>query len=583
VTQIFVLLSAVIALVDAPLDVYFIVSLSSETKLIPEFRAACASLTLAVVLNFACLSHFIGSEMASSPMFRRWFWKYNGSNLPVLFLSLFKFDCLLLICSGIWGIKSLSAPTMSHSRERILFLGIVGNIIEGVPQVVISAAAYSKRQHTSQFLTLATILSSAFSILYALLGRMVARILLQHTSFQPEVSESYFIDRKDLQVGEVLGKGSEGIVRSALYNGAPVAVKVITIGTSISNEATQEVYGEAELLAGLHHPNVVQFFGLALIERPVSQVVIVMGLCQCSLKDHIYNQEIVIDPSRKITLLKDIAHGMHFLHSKGIIHRDLKPGNVLLDGQLTAKVADFGVSCHRPQVEASMTANIGTVAYMAPEVISLHNDTKAGYSNRVDVFSFGITAWACVTRSHPFADIRSVWEIPPKILDGVRPPMHAEFDHFGQLGGVDEFSSRSGDSSDDELSSASDDGLRARWGSSSLGSALPLANAIHDARSSSPTLWALIAQCWSNDPRKRPTFATIKLELDALGGTPAKVFKSRKRAFASEPAIQPVEGSSSRDAGMESTRESQTQSASVPSAGDAMHARALKDARKSRS
>jgi serine/threonine protein kinase len=243
-----------------------------------------------------------------------------------MFLSLFKFDCLLLICSGIWGIKSLSAPTMSHSRERILFLGIVGNIIEGVPQVVISAIIYNNRHHNSKFLALATILSSVLSILYALLSRMVARVLLLHTSFQPEVSQSYLIDRKDLQVGEVLGKGSEGIVRRALYNGAPVAVKVITIGTSISNEATQEVYGEAELLADLHHPNVVKFYGVSLIEHPMTQVVIVMELCQFSLKDYVYNEKNVIEPAQMINFLKDIAHGMYFLHSKGIIHRDLKPG-----------------------------------------------------------------------------------------------------------------------------------------------------------------------------------------------------------------------------------------------------------------
>jgi hypothetical protein len=329
-TQLFVLLSAVIACVDTPLDISFIISLSADTKLTQEFRAACAFQTLAVVLNFACLSHFLGSEMASSPTFRRWFWKFNGSILPVMFLSLFKFDCLLLICSGIWGVKSLSAPTMSHSRERILFLGVVGNIIEGVPQVVISAIAYSKRRHSSNFLALATIVSSVLSILYALLSRMVARILLLHTSFEPEVSQSYLIDRKDLRLGEVLGKGSEGVVRGALYNGAPVAVKVIMIGTSISNEATEEVYGEAQLLADLHHPNVVQFFGLTLIEHPITQVVIVMELCQFSLKDYVYNKENVIEPVQMINFLKDISHGMYFLHSKGIIHRDLKPGKFRL-------------------------------------------------------------------------------------------------------------------------------------------------------------------------------------------------------------------------------------------------------------
>jgi hypothetical protein len=327
-TQMFVLLSAMLALVDTPLDIYFIISLSLDAELAREFQAACAFQTLAVVLNFVCLSHFLGSEMASSPTFRQWFRKFSRNILvsAVMFLSLFKFDCLLLVCSGIWGMKSLSAPTMSHSRERILFLGVVGNIVEGVPQVAISAIAYSNRRHSSKFLALATILSSVLSVLYALLSRMVARILLLHTSFQPKVSQSYLIDRKDLRVGEVIGNGSEGVVCRALYNGAPVAVKIITIGTSISSEATQEVYGEAQLLADLHHPNVVQFFGVALIDHPMTQVLVVMELCQFSLKDYVYNKENVIEPAQMLNFLKDIAHGMYFLHSKGIIHRDLKPG-----------------------------------------------------------------------------------------------------------------------------------------------------------------------------------------------------------------------------------------------------------------
>jgi hypothetical protein len=158
--------------------------------------------------------------------------------------------------------------------------------------------------------------------------------------------------------------------------------------------------------------------------------------------------------------------------------------------------------------------------------------------------------------------------------------MRAEFASYGHLGvvvgpGVDKPSSNSGDDTDVDttldadtergearfvsVADAADDHQgRRKLLDRSEGPAEPLDGeicSIAAAASSSPgaakvpALWALITRCWSNDPKKRPSFATIQLELDALDNKPMPV-KITRRAFASEPATQSVER---HDAGMEST------------------------------
>merc|ERR1712137_1234556 len=85
---------------------------------------------------------------------------------------------------------------------------------------------------------------------------------------------------------------------------------------------------------------------------------------------------------------------MIYLHSKNVIHRDLKPANIMLDGALSPKIADFGVS--RDSVSDQMTA-IGTPLYMAPEMIK----TKQ-YTKKLDVYAFGMILFQMCTGKKPF-------------------------------------------------------------------------------------------------------------------------------------------------------------------------------------
>lgn len=100
-----------------------------------------------------------------------------------------------------------------------------------------------------------------------------------------------------------------------------------------------------------------------------------------------------------IRWMKCAAEGLLYIHNMDIIHRDVKPENCLLfDYGTTLKLADFGVT---RQQEAMMTSMAGSIIWMAPEVA-----TSTVYTNAVDVYSWAIMFWECLTRKLPYYNCR---------------------------------------------------------------------------------------------------------------------------------------------------------------------------------
>uniref|UniRef100_A0A3Q1HWN6 Mitogen-activated protein kinase kinase kinase 7 n=2 Tax=Acanthochromis polyacanthus TaxID=80966 RepID=A0A3Q1HWN6_9TELE len=114
------------------------------------------------------------------------------------------------------------------------------------------------------------------------------------------------------------------------------------------------------------------------------------------------------------------AQGVAYLHAmkpKALIHRDLKPPNLLLVARGTVlKICDFGTAC---DIQTYMTNNKGSAAWMAPEVFEGSN-----YSEKCDVFSWGIILWEVITRKKPFDEIGgSAFCIMWAVHRGTRPPL----------------------------------------------------------------------------------------------------------------------------------------------------------------
>lgn len=105
-------------------------------------------------------------------------------------------------------------------------------------------------------------------------------------------------------------------------------------------------------------------------------------------------------------MMLDIARGMHFMHSlePPLMHRDLKSLNILLAERVTGaadhvvcKVTDFGLT--RSDTDSAMKTQAGTFHWMAPEVLE-----DLPYSQKADVYSFGIVMWEILCREPPFAE-----------------------------------------------------------------------------------------------------------------------------------------------------------------------------------
>lgn len=147
-------------------------------------------------------------------------------------------------------------------------------------------------------------------------------------------------------------------------------------------------------MESLRHPNIVLFYG-ACVKYP--DLALVLEFCERkSLMNLLADKSVPLSWMDKRRIALEIARGMNYLHSfqPPIIHRDLKSLNVLIDEHLRAKIGDFGWT--RPKAD-KMTAKIGTFQWMAPEVI-----TSESYSEKADVYSFGIILWEIATREPPY-------------------------------------------------------------------------------------------------------------------------------------------------------------------------------------
>lgn len=147
-------------------------------------------------------------------------------------------------------------------------------------------------------------------------------------------------------------------------------------------------------MESLRHPNIVMFLG-ACTKFP--NLAIVLEYCpNKSLWSLLQHDNIILSWNERKRLSLEIARGMNYLHCfpTPIIHRDLKSLNILIDEAFRAKIADFGWTRLKSD---RMTNRIGTFQWMAPEVI---NGEK--YSEKADVFSYGIILWEIASREPPY-------------------------------------------------------------------------------------------------------------------------------------------------------------------------------------
>jgi len=198
---------------------------------------------------------------------------------------------------------------------------------------------------------------------------------------------------------EELGRGGMGVV----YKARPerlnrlVALKMILAGEFAGAEAAARFYAEAEAVARLQHPQVVQIFRIGDHKgHPYLEMEFVEG---GSLADRLDGTP--WRPAEAARLLESLALAMHHAHRRGIIHRDLKPANILLTSDGIPKVTDFGLAKSLGADEGLTRTDsiIGSPSYMAPEQTG-GNVQPVGPAT--DVYALGAILYELLTGRPPF-------------------------------------------------------------------------------------------------------------------------------------------------------------------------------------
>jgi WD40 repeat protein len=193
--------------------------------------------------------------------------------------------------------------------------------------------------------------------------------------------------------------------------GRVVALKMILSGEYARPEEADRFRREAEAVARLQHPNVVQIFEVGGHGgRPFLALEYVTG---GGLDKKLAGTP--LPPREAAALVAVLARAVHYAHGRGVVHRDLKPANVLLAEDGTPKVADFGLArrldgSHGPTQTGVV---LGTPSYMAPE--QARGDTHA-VGPPADVYALGAILYEGLTGRPPFKAATG-WETVRQVLE----------------------------------------------------------------------------------------------------------------------------------------------------------------------
>src|SRR5437763_905029 len=169
---------------------------------------------------------------------------------------------------------------------------------------------------------------------------------------------------------------------------------------------------EAQLIASLRHPNIVQIHDFQVIRSPGSSTPLaymvmayIEGQTLANYIGHTSAQGKIPSPVEIVNLFTSISLAVDYAHGKGMVHRDIKPANILLDKHNTARnpmgepiLTDFGLAKLLGVSAGTLTAtSLGTPLYTSPE-------QAQGYAGneRSDLYSLGIILYEMVTGAPPF-------------------------------------------------------------------------------------------------------------------------------------------------------------------------------------
>ncbi|MCU0498968.1 MAG: serine/threonine protein kinase [Anaerolineae bacterium] len=203
----------------------------------------------------------------------------------------------------------------------------------------------------------------------------------------------------DYQIGDLIGKGGMGEVYKAqhLRLNRPVAIKTVSGSGSL-----ERFEREAQIVAALQHPHIVEVFDYGVVD---GQPYMVMEYLEgTTLAECLEHGKLPLQQVQQILL--EVASALDYAHERGLVHRDIKPSNIMLqkqpDGTERAILMDFGIvklnTLDGSGNALTRTGAIGTLEYSAPEQI-MNSKTV---DHRADLYALGVTAYQMLTGKPPF-------------------------------------------------------------------------------------------------------------------------------------------------------------------------------------
>jgi serine/threonine-protein kinase len=236
---------------------------------------------------------------------------------------------------------------------------------------------------------------------------------------RPEERIGFASERKELDsqydITAPLGEGGMGMV----YKGwdkvlkRPVAIKKLRSELQSSPRERDRFLKEAEMVASLHHPHIVDIY---TIIRDANDTYLVFEYVSGMTLHELLNETPGrrLPPARALEILRQIGEAVDHAHARHVIHRDMKPSNVMLADGGWVKVMDFGIA--RQVLDSLLTTTktiVGTPVYMSPE------QAMGVVVKESDVFALGVTLYELLTGALPF---RGPGEMNDKMEGRFTPP-----------------------------------------------------------------------------------------------------------------------------------------------------------------
>ncbi|CAJ2635331.1 unnamed protein product [Trifolium pratense] len=285
---------------------------------------------------------------------------------------------------------------ISDSNSKISLPVVVGSVVGGLVLVSIAVVLFL---WVSKIRKQKPVENSEWLPVRATAGGSSHSRLTDGTTIQgsplPNINLGLKLSLLDLQFAtenfdakRIIGKGGFGnVYKGVLKNGMTVAVKRSEPG---SGQGLPEFQAEIMVLSKIRHRHLVSLIGYC--DERYEMILVYEYMEKGTLRDSLYSTNLtnILTWKQRLEICIGAARGLHYLHkgaAGGIIHRDVKSTNILLDENLVAKVADFGLSRSGPLDQHSYvsTGVKGTFGYLDPEYFRSQQLTE-----KSDVYSFGV-------------------------------------------------------------------------------------------------------------------------------------------------------------------------------------------------